>query len=55
LRAVWPTLTNKLVLQGLKNQGILSACLILVSNGHAVSMSFEHRSCRQPWRKLWTC
>jgi len=55
LRAVWPTLTNKLVLQGLKNQDILSTCLILVSDAHAVSMSFEHRSCRQPRRKLWTC
>jgi len=52
---VWPILTNKLALQGLKNQGILSACLMLLSDVHAVSTSFEHRSCRQTRRKLWTC
>jgi len=52
---VWLTLTNKLVLQGLKNQVIPSACLTLVSDAHAVFTSFEHRSCRQPRRKLWTC
>jgi len=36
-RVVWPTITNKLVLQGLKNEGIASACLILVSDTHAES------------------
>ena len=46
---------TRLVLQGLKNQGIPSACLVLVSDAHTVSTSFEHRPCRQPWRKLWTC
>jgi len=30
-----------------------SAGLTLVSNVHAVFTSFEHRSCRQPGRKLW--
>jgi len=54
-RVVWPTLTNRLVLQDLKNQDIPSACLTLVSDAHAVSTSFEHRSCRQHRRKLRTC
>jgi len=41
---VWPTLTNKLVLQGLKNEGIPSACVTLVSDAHAVFKSFEQCS-----------
>ena len=36
------------LIQGLKKLGIPSACLILVSDAHAVSTSFEHRSCRNP-------
>jgi len=52
---VWPALTSKLAHQGPKNKGIPSACLILVSDEHAVSTSFEHRSCRQSRMKLWTC
>jgi len=31
---------------------IPSACLIFVSDAYAVSTSFQHRSCRQPRRKL---
>jgi len=38
-----------------KNDGIPSACLILVSDAQAVSTSFEHWSCIQSRRKLWTC
>jgi len=48
---VWPTLTSKLVLQGLKKWGISPACLISVSDAHIGPAD----SCEGGWKLVRLC